>query len=112
MKIIPPSKAILDLLANSEIARNDYRKWYIEFLQKNYCVNEAEKAIIERILTKAMSQSTFQRECAYVQNTMWLYQANDDVKQKRLKHCKKIGNEISQAKAKMFSFKNLFRLKT
>jgi hypothetical protein len=109
MKVIPPSKAILDLLEFSEVARNDYKKWYIEFLKNDYCLNEIEKAVIERILTQAMSQATFQRECAYVQNTMWLFKANDIVTQKRLKHCKKISNEISQEKAKMFSFRNLFR---
>jgi hypothetical protein len=109
MRLFPPIKAILDLLEMSEVARNDYKKWYIEFLKNNYCLNEAEKAVIERILTKAMSQATFKRECAYVQNTMWLFKASDIVIQNRLKHCKKISNEIVQEKAKIFSFRNLFK---
>jgi len=109
MKVIPPSKAVLDLLEFSEVARNDYKKGYIELLKNDYCLNESEKAVIERILTQAPSQASFQRECAYAQNTMWLFPACDVVKKKRQKHCRKVSNEIVQEKAKLFSFRNLFK---
>lgn len=81
---------VMQQLANSEIARNNPKKGYIEFLQTHYCKNEVEKAIIERVLNETLSWASYKREVAYIQNTMWLYEPNEDVKAKRAKHRKEI----------------------
>ena len=76
---------LIQHLANSEIARNDSKKGYIEFLQNYYCETEIEKAIIEKVLSKSMSWATYKRKIAYIQNTLWLYEPCKEVKEKRIK---------------------------
>ena len=59
---------ILRLLSKSLIARNNYKLWYIQYLQDNYCKTEEEKKAIYRVLSQAPSWATYQREVARIQN--------------------------------------------
>ena len=82
-------------LATSEVARNDNKLWYIEFIQKNYCSNKVEQAIIEKVLKKALTQATYKRKVAHIQNTLWLYQPNFDIKEVRQKQEEELHNKYS-----------------
>ena len=82
-------------LATSEIARNNTKKWYIEFLQINYCDTEVEKAIIEKVLNKAMSWASYKRSVAYIQNTLWYFPPDKEVKEERIQQEEEIREEYS-----------------
>ena len=82
------STKILAHLANSEVARNDYKKWYIEFILNEF-ETDSERAAVERVFNKCITQASYQREVAFVQNTLELFEANPEVKEKRQKHRRK-----------------------
>lgn len=82
-----PNIKIMQHLANSEVARNDYKVWYLEFITK--WLNEYEKAVVEKVLTNSISEATYQREVAFIQNTLELFEADEEVKAKRQKHRRK-----------------------
>ena len=71
-------------LSLSEKARNNHKMWYIEYIQSNYCETEIEKAIIEKVLRDAITQASYQRSVAYIQNTLWFFQPNKEVKEERI----------------------------
>ena len=77
------SEKILNQLAISEVARNDPKKGYIEYLQLYKCENDVERAIIEKVLKKSISGASYKRVVAHIQNKLGLYLPNEEVKQKR-----------------------------
>lgn len=87
------STKVMYILANSDIARNNYKEWYLEFIKEFYCKNFFERFIVTmfwKITKWVISQATFQRECAYIQNNLNKCIPDLDVKIKREKHRKKL----------------------
>ena len=80
------NKLILEQLENSEVARNDYKLGYIEFLQENVCETTEEAFLIAKVLWKALSGATYQREVSHIQNKLELFQPREIVRAKRYKH--------------------------
>lgn len=72
-------------LAENNIARNSHKEWYILYLQNYHCENDKERKVIEKVLSNALTGASYQRQVAYVQNTEWLYKADPDITDKRLK---------------------------
>lgn len=100
-------KLIKEQLRQSEVARNDYKLWWIQFVQANYCEEEFEKFVFWRVAEKAISQANYQREVAKIQNTEWLYPCTWKTKQKREKY--RIKKTIEYSNTWLFdSIKNWF----
>ena len=80
------NKKIVQQLENSELARNDYKKGYIEFIKSYYCENNIEANIIDKVLNKALNQSSYQRQVAHIMNKLNIAKPSKEIQIKRDKH--------------------------
>ena len=80
---------LMKFLNENEEARNDYKKGWITFVTRNI-ENPIEKAILEKYLPVLMPESNYRREVAVIQNTLWIFEPNEETKQKRAKHRRKL----------------------
>lgn len=83
-------------LETSEVARNDHRQGYIDFVCNHYCENEMEIQIIKSVLNKAITWSSYVRQVAFMQNSLWLYKPSKDIVVKRDKQETRIRQELSK----------------
>lgn len=85
------NRELLTFLQENIEARNDYKKGWITFVTKDI-ENPFEKAVLEKYLPILMPESTYRREVALIQNTLWICEPSDEVIEKRQRHRRKKQN--------------------
>jgi len=83
------NRELLTFLHDNIEARNDYKKGWITFVTKDI-ENPFEKSVLEKYLPILMPESTYRREVAMIQNTLWICEPSDEVIEKRQRHRRKM----------------------
>lgn len=91
-----PNKLIIQQLKTSEVARNNHKEGYIEYIMNNYCDDSYDRLVIKNVLSKAITWSWYVRQVAFIQNNLWIYKPNEEVKKKRSKQEVRIREEFSK----------------
>ena len=85
---------IREILTLHPEAKEDYSIAYREHIE-SLCKTEVEKAIVFRVLAEAIPESSFRREMAHLQNTLWEFQPTQETQHKREKYRRKVQKQYS-----------------